>query len=61
MREGPSNCRVPARVASLVLKEVTHHRVKATDRDLWNRWPFLLLVLACLGAEWAIRKKQGLP
>ena len=47
-------------VAAL-LEEATHRRMKATDRDLWDRWPFLLLVLACLGAEWAIRKKQGLP
>ena len=47
-------------VASL-LEEATHRQMKATDRDYWDRWPFLLLVLACLGAEWALRKKQGLP
>ena len=48
------------KVAAL-LKEATHRRMKATDRDFWDRWPFLLLVLACLASEWAIRKKQGLP
>ena len=48
------------KVASL-LKEATHRRMKATDREFWDRWPFLLLVLACLAGEWAVRKKQGLP
>lgn len=29
--------------------------------DIWNSWPFLLLIVALAAAEWALRKKVSLP
>ncbi len=29
--------------------------------DLWNSWPWLILILALLTAEWALRKRVRLP
>jgi hypothetical protein len=31
------------------------------DTPLWDSWILLLLVLACVGAEWIVRKNRGLP
>ncbi len=39
-------------------------RVTRTERrqiDLWNSWPWLLLIVALLTAEWVLRKRVRLP
>lgn len=39
-------------------------RITTTERrqiDLWNSWPWLILILALLTAEWVLRKKVRLP
>lgn len=39
-------------------------RITTTERrqiDLWNSWPWLILILTLLSAEWVVRKKVRLP
>jgi hypothetical protein len=39
-------------------------RITTTERrqiDLWNSWPWLMLILVLLSAEWVVRKKVRLP
>jgi len=36
-------------------------KTSTTEIDLWNRWPFLLVLLVTLGTEWTARKRLGLP
>jgi hypothetical protein len=39
-------------------------RVTRTERrqiDIWNSWPWLLLIVALLTAEWVLRKRVRLP
>ena len=31
-----------------------------TQRPLWTRWTYLWLFLACVTAEWVLRKSAGL-
>jgi len=34
--------------------------VDTTERDVWRFWPFLLLLIGLLAAEWTLRKRLGL-
>ena len=51
------------REAELALSELrgTQHIVtRHTDRDIWDRWYVLALILTLLSAEWFLRKRAGL-
>jgi hypothetical protein len=34
---------------------------ESKETSLWDTWPFLLLLLGCVAAEWLMRRKAGLP
>lgn len=36
-------------------------REEVRETLLWNQWPVLLLLLACLASEWLLRRGGGLP
>jgi hypothetical protein len=53
----------PAELES-VMKRLGPATVSTTERrqiDIWNSWPWLLLILALLTAEWVLRKRVRLP
>jgi uncharacterized membrane protein len=50
-----------AKLATSELQETTHLVVRHTDRDIWDRWWWLTLVLGLLSMEWFLRKRAGLP
>jgi hypothetical protein len=42
------------------LAKIQDTRTRVSERPLWDSYYLFLFVLACLGAEWALRKRYGL-
>jgi putative glutamine amidotransferase len=59
---GGSFRRAGESLADLSFRPSRRVRVEAQhDVELWSGWPMLLLGLSALGAEWALRRRRGLP
>jgi len=50
-----------ANLLEKLLRETSSLQVEQVRKQtLWDTWPFLLLFVGLLGAEWYLRKRWGL-